>query len=188
MTKEQSRELDLLLQTILDKKVNVRSLDEIHQNVFPDKTFEYCSSLFHIADNFHQQLLDSIKTSIGYIFTPTHYVVAFLHDGGFTKYFDTEFAKQEAEIARQKLNDEKLSGEVDIVKFQRGLGKRFTIWAFIVSIIAVIVSILTTVVTEHKKENQPLIFDTLSLKKQLHNIETRIEKLENKQLKDTLTK
>ena len=188
MTKEQSRDLDFLLQSILNKKINVRNIKEINSNVFPNKPIDYCSSLFFILDGYYPKLLNSQSGPSGHFFSPTHFVSAFLHDGGFTKYFDTEFAKQQIELEREKLNDEKLTAELDIVKFQRGLGKKFIIWTFVVSVIAIIVSILTTAATGHKNDNQTLPFDTLSLKNELQNIDSRIKMLENKQLKDTMPK
>ncbi len=188
MTQEQSKDLDTLLNVLNEKTFEVRNINEIHKNVFPNKSYEYCSSLFYILDNWHPRLIKSESSSNGIFFWGQEYINSFLYNGGFTKYFDVEFEKQEAEKVRQKLNDEKLAAEVDIVKFQKGLGKRFTIWAFIVSVIAVLVSILTNAVTDNNNHIQPSPFDTLSLKTQLNNIETRLKNLESKQSKDTTTK
>jgi hypothetical protein len=187
MTKEQSIELDFLIQKILDKNVNVRSINEIHKNVFPDKEYEYCSSLFYILNSYRPKLIDSHEAQFGYIFTPTHYASTFLYGGGFTKYFDNEFAKQQAENERQKLSDEKLSAEVDIVKFQKGLGKKLTIWGIVISVISIVASVLTTVATSHN-EDKPFPIDTVSLKQQLQTLDLRLQKLEQQKQKDTIPK
>jgi hypothetical protein len=70
--------------------------------------------------------------------------------GGFTQQFENE----QKEIAEQKrlelLQNEKLESEVDIIRFQKGLGRKLTIWAVVLTALSILVSFLTTLV-----QNQP---------------------------------
>jgi hypothetical protein len=70
--------------------------------------------------------------------------------GGFTQ----QFKNEQKEIAEQKrleqLHNEKLESEVDIIRFQKGLGRKLTIWAVVLTAVSILVSFLTTLV-----QNQP---------------------------------
>jgi hypothetical protein len=70
--------------------------------------------------------------------------------GGFIQQFENE----QKEIAEQKrlelLQNEKLESEVDIIRFQKGLGRKLTIWAVVLTALSILVSFLTTLV-----QNQP---------------------------------
>lgn len=70
--------------------------------------------------------------------------------GGFTQ----QFKNKQKEIAEQKrlerLQNEKLESEVDIIRFQKGLGRKLTIWAVVLTAVSILVSFLTTLV-----QNQP---------------------------------
>ena len=70
--------------------------------------------------------------------------------GGFTQQFENE----QKEIAEQKrlelLQNEKLESEVDVIRFQKGLGRKLTIWAVVLTALSILVSFLTTSV-----QNQP---------------------------------
>lgn len=75
----------------------------------------------------------------------------FLEDqGGFTQQFENE----QKEIAEQKrlehLQIVKLESEVEIIRFQKGLGRKLTIWAVVLTAVSILVSFLTTLV-----QNQP---------------------------------
>ena len=185
ISREQAIHLDKILQALLENEIDFQNVNKINENLIKDKSYEYCLSLFYILSEHYPRLLYPIDLSPD-IFWATDYVAAFLHDGGFTNLYDSEAAKQEAENERQKLNDEKLAAEVDIVKFQKGLGKKFTIWAFIVSIISIVASVLTTVLTTQQEDNKPLPIDTNSLKHQLQILDLRVRKLEQQIHKDTI--
>ena len=70
--------------------------------------------------------------------------------GGFTQQFENE----QKEIVKQKrlelLQNEKLESEVDVIRFQKGLGRKLTIWAVVLTALSILVSFLTTSV-----QNQP---------------------------------
>lgn len=187
MNKKQSEQLDEIIKAALIDFQKMRTVDDINNYLFNNETYDYCLSLYYKLYNYYPEIIKR-NSSPDLIMLVEDYAKAFIHDGGFTKLYNEAASRQELEDARQKLNDEKLSAEVDIVKFQKGLGKKLTIWGVAISAIAIIVSILTTVVTDSKKDNQTLPFDTLYLKTQLQNIETRIKTLESKQVKDTPTK
>ena len=187
LNREQAIHLDIILQSLIDKNIDVRSVQEINNILIKDKSYEYCLSLFYILSEHYPKLLYPISDIGPDVFWATEYVTAFLHDGGFTKLYDTAATIQEAEYNRQKLNDEKLSAEVDIVKFQKGLGKKLLIWGFIISIISIVASVLTTVVTS-RNDKQNFSIDTVSLKRQLQTLDLRIQKLEQQIHKDTIPK
>jgi hypothetical protein len=112
----------------------------------------------------------------------------FQSQGGFKNLYESKVEIQLKEAERQRLNDEKLKAEVDIVKFQRGLGKKFTIWAFVVSVIAVISSVLTTLVTSNNDKDMSPKVDTAFLNDRLQKLDLHIQKLEQQIRKDTIPK
>ncbi|MGB1269847.1 MAG: hypothetical protein ACPG45_08915 [Flavobacteriaceae bacterium] len=70
--------------------------------------------------------------------------------GGFTQQFENE-QKEIAEHKRlEQLQNEKLESEVDIIRFQKGLGRKLTIWAVVLTAVSILASFLTTLV-----QNQP---------------------------------
>lgn len=185
INKEQATHLDLILDFL--NKNDDSNVDDINEKLLPDKSRDYCLSLFYILANYYPRLLYPKDNLSEDIFWATEYVPAFLHDGGFTKIYDTQFAEYEAEQKRQALADQKTQAELDIIEFQRGLGKKLLIWGFIVSVISIIASVLTTVATNHNDKQNSQV-DTVALKNELQSIEQRLQKLEYKKSTDTLPK
>ena len=183
--KEQATHLDSIIKTAIANSEKMRSVRHIRENVLPDKSDEYCLSLYYILYNFSQDIIH--HNSQPDIFWLTDYAPAFIHDGGFSTLYESAVEKEKIERERQRLNDEKLSAEVDIVKFQKGLGIKLTKWGVAISAIAIVVSVLTTVAT-NKSEDEPFPIDTFSLKQQLKTLDLRIQKLEQQIHKDTIPK
>jgi hypothetical protein len=70
--------------------------------------------------------------------------------GGFTKQFENEQKEITEQNRLERLENEKLESEVDIIRFQKGLGRKLTIWAVVLTAVSILVSFLTTLV-----QNQP---------------------------------
>jgi hypothetical protein len=145
ISKEQATHLDLILQLLLDKTVNVSSVEEINENLLRDKTKEYCLSLFYILAQHHPRLLYPTDNLNEDIFWASDYVPAFLHDGGFTALYDTAAAIQEAEQGKEKLNLEKL--QYDLKNSKRIFKTYWWTFAFaLVSFIYVLIQIVLKII------------------------------------------
>jgi hypothetical protein len=191
INQQQATDLDLILQTSIDNEGEVYSVEEIHRLLFNDKDHEYCLNLFYILNNYYPTLLWPTDGPTPEYFWANEYAKAFIHSGGFIKIYNDEHKRVTEKEKIEALSLEKLSAEVEIVRFQRGLGKKLTIWGFAIATISVLASILTTIISnEGKIDNNlnPYPLDTISLKTQLQNIETRLQKLESKSYKDTVPK
>jgi hypothetical protein len=70
--------------------------------------------------------------------------------GGFTKQFENKQKEISEQVRLERLQNEKLESEVDIIRFQKGLGRKLTIWAVVLTALSILVSFLTTLV-----QNQP---------------------------------
>ncbi len=107
ITIEQAAHLDSILKNILDKKIFVRSIDEIQSNLLPDETKDYCIDLYSILENHSARLLadnsqdDNIRSSDN--------TEAFLYNGGFTKLYIDGEAKQKKQEKNESLEEEKLT-------------------------------------------------------------------------------
>ena len=113
ITKEQSIHLDLILKTLVEKKKrNAESIDTINQELLPEKSRDYCLSLFYILAEYYPKLLYP-KTDLNEnCFWATEYVPAFIHNGGFTSIFEKAYKEQEIEREKEELNLEKLKYDV----------------------------------------------------------------------------
>lgn len=82
--------------------------------------------------------------------------------GGFTQQFENE----QKEIVEQKrlehLQNEKLESEVDIIRFQKGLGRKLTIWAVVLTALSILVSFLTTLVQNRPYQDYDSKIDALT--------------------------
>ena len=106
-----------------------------------------------------------------------------LNQGGFTE----QFRKEQEEINEEKridiLNKQKLESEIDIINFQKGLGKKLTIWGFIIAIVSVLASILTTIISDNKASSEDTRINTLEIK--IKAMRTQIKLLEINKNKTT---
>jgi len=82
--------------------------------------------------------------------------------GGFTQ----QFKNEQKEIVEQKrlerLQNEKLESEVDIIRFQKGLGRKLTIWAVVLTAVSILVSFLTTLVQNRPYQDVDSKIETLT--------------------------
>ena len=191
MNLQEANDLDLILQTSIDTPDIVYSVEEVQKLLFSDKDYNYCLNLYYILSNSYPGLLLPESGTKPEYFWANDYAKAFLHQGGFTRKYNDEFDRVTKQEIIDSLSLDKLAAEVDIFRFQKGLGKRLTIWGFAIATISVIASILTTIISSNKTPDNDLkkpIFDTVSLKMQLQNFETRLQKLELQRGKDTAPK
>jgi hypothetical protein len=62
----------------------------------------------------------------------------------------------------EALNKRKLEAEVDIIAFQRGLGKKLTVWGFLVTLAALIISTAISLAPlGHSSKNDSIRLDSL---------------------------
>lgn len=134
MTREQAVHLDLILQTLVDKKIKAGSVELVNQNLLPDKSYEYCLSLFYILADHYPKVIWPKSDVYPESFWASEYTTAFLHDGGYTELYDREDAKQQKEASRQSLQDQKLEADLRSSKFQSTVGIAIAIIGTIVSL------------------------------------------------------
>src|SRR5690606_20039161 len=110
--------------------------------------------------------------------------------GGFTAQAENDRIEKEEELRLKKLNTLKLESELDIIKFQKGLGKKLTIWGFAFAVLSVLASIVTTLIQNRPDEvsNQQiesLTYRVDSLNESLKSTNLRLQKVEEKIFQDT---
>lgn len=137
INREQAKHLDLILELLVDKTVNVNSVEEIKENLLKDKSYEYCLSLFYILSDHHPRLLYPISGLSEDTFWASEYVPAFLHDGGFSAIYDSAAAKLEIEEEKERLNIEKLRYDV---KNSKRIYKTYW-WTFAISIVGFLLAL-----------------------------------------------
>jgi hypothetical protein len=57
MTEKQSRQLDLILKTLIDDENTVYNIEKIHQEVLPEANIDDCRVLFHLLNKHYPTLL-----------------------------------------------------------------------------------------------------------------------------------
>ncbi len=113
--------------------------------------------------------------------------LTFQDQGGFKDLFKSHLETKNADVVRQILSDKKMTTEIEVLEFQKGLGKKLLIWGLVVSIISIFSSIVTSVfITNKDKQSQPI--DTVVLKAQMQKIEQRLQALEYRKPLDTIPK
>jgi hypothetical protein len=133
INKEQAVDLDLILQMLTKRKQsNAESVDTINNILFPNKSREYCLSLFYKLADYSPRLLYPENDLDEDTFWATEYVPAFLHDGGFTALYENEAKKQESEAEKERLSLEKLQYDV---KNSKRIFKTYW-WTFGISILS----------------------------------------------------
>ncbi|MQP23602.1 hypothetical protein GFJ94_00810 [Flavobacterium sp. LMO8] len=95
--------------------------------------------------------------------------------GGFTKLYEDRQREKIEQDRIELLNKQKLETEIDIIKFQKGLGKKLTIWGFIVAVISVLTSVLFSVNTNNSNQLENSKIDSLNIK--IKNIEKELFEL-----------
>lgn len=177
--------LDRILRYLIDNKSNLPiNVHKVQKEVFPDQKQQ---TIFYLVK---KKLLnqndiitsvvrdDNLETFDVYI-GANDLTEIFLNQGGFTGAFEKQQIQKTENDRLERLQNEKLEAEVDIVRFQKGLGKRLTIWGFIVGIISVLASVITTIIQNSTDDNQKsinsLIIKTDSLTNRVLEIEKRLE-------------
>lgn len=96
-------------------------------------------------------------------FDATPITKSFLNNqGGFSKQYENEQKEKIEEMRLALLNAEKLESEVDIIRFQKGLGKRLTIWGFGFAVVSFLVSYLTGLYQNASSQDYVLKVDSLN--------------------------
>jgi len=132
ITKEKASDLDLILKTLIEKKTQkTESVETINEKLFPEKSREYCMSLFFILAENHPRLLYPEIDLNEDVFWATEYVPVFLHDGGFTLQYERTAKIQEINSEIERLNLEKLRYDV---KNSKRIFKTYW-WTFVISIL-----------------------------------------------------
>ncbi len=181
-TSEHKAKDKILKYLIENKSDNPIHSHTIWQEVYPDQDEEVVYLLLRRIMNTADDIVITQKRSeephnFEVFFEANATTKRFLEDqGGFSRQFENE----QKEIAEQKrlehLQNEKLESEVDIIRFQKGLGRELTIWAVVLTAVSILVSFLTSLV-----QNRP--YQDVDSK-----IETLIQKSEETFLKiDVLT-
>lgn len=103
----------------------------------------------------------------------------FLYEqGGFTKRFQDQQNEKAEKIRITLLNQEKLETELDIIKFQKGLGKKLTIWGFVVAVLSILISVLLSVYTNNPDKSKNSKIDSLNIR--IKAVEKELLKIEKK--------
>lgn len=137
MTEKQSRQLDLILKTLIHSENMVYTIDKIKNDILPDESIDTCRVLFHILDNNYPQLLYPKIERTEDCFWSNDFAKAFITDGGFSKQFDSEFEQIQRSNEYEQLNTEKL--KYDIKNAKRIFQTYW--WTFILAILAFLISL-----------------------------------------------
>jgi hypothetical protein len=111
--------------------------------------------------------------------------------GGFSRKYLLEQSYIIEQARLDKLQTEKLEAEVDIINFQKGLGKKLTIWGFVIAALSVLASVGTTLFQNRHDDIFLPRIDTLnhrvdSLTDNLQKTKQQLQNLKLQLSKDTL--
>lgn len=179
--------LDRILKYLVDNRSDTPiNVYRIHKEIFPEQKQQVIFYLIKkellVQRDFLTTVVknDSLEGFDVYI-GANDLTELFLKQGGFTKEFEKEQNDRGEKERLERLQNEKLEAEVDIVKFQKGLGKRLKISAFIITVISVFASILTTFIQNRSNNNQEsidsLVIKSDTLTNRLLNIEKKLKEL-----------
>jgi predicted RNA-binding protein YlqC (UPF0109 family) len=191
----QHEAMDTILRYLIDNKSD-RPIHShtIWKEVYPDQEEEIVYFLLRkimtTADDIVITHIRSIETHNFEVFFEANAITKrYLEEqGGFTKQYLREQADKIEQIRIDTLQTEKLESEVDIIRFQRGLGKRLTIWGVILTAISILVSFLTSLyqtqptrnleneVSLLKKKLDSVTYSLQQTTLQLQNIELQLSK------------
>lgn len=173
--------LDRILKYLVDNKTDLPiGAYKIWKDVFPDQkqqlVFFLVKKLLNKSEIVTSHVRNDNLSNFEVFIEATDITEVFLEQGG----FQGQLAREQAEkVERERiegLNKRKLEAEVDVIEFQKGLGKRLSIWGFIVAAISVCASILTTVI-QNKGDNDQRKIDSLII--ETDSLAIRILKIEN---------
>ncbi len=194
----QHEAMDTILRYLIDNKSD-RPIHShtIWKEVFPEQDEEVVyfllRKIMNTADEIVVSHIRSSDTHNFEVFFEANAITkGYLFDqGGFTGQFEREQGEQIDKIKREILEREKLESEVDIIRFQKGLGKKLTIWGFIIAVLSVIASVLTTLIQNQPNESLTRQIELVtqhadSLDQNLKSINLRLWNIEQKLKADTI--
>ena len=187
---QQHEAMDTILRFLIDNKSDQAIHSEnIWKKVFPDQKEEVVYFLLKqimatgdslVVTHIRSEDIDNFEV----FFEANAITERFLNNqGGFTGQFEREQAVIKEQERIDALNKQTLESEVDIINFQKGLGKKLTIWGFVIAVVSVLASILTTIISNNQTSTETIRID--SLEKQVKAIQTSINSFENKKQLDT---
>jgi hypothetical protein len=172
--------LDRILKYLVDNRTDGPiGAYKICKEVFPDQkqqlVFFLIKKLLNKSDIIKSHVQNDDLNDFQVFIEATDITEIFLKQGG----FQGQLAKEQADKAERDrldgLNKRKLEAEVEVIEFQKGLGKRLTIWGFIITIISIFSSVMTTII-QNKGDNKQRTIESLVNK--TDSLTTRIIKLE----------
>lgn len=175
--------LDRILKYLVDNRTDLPiGAYKICKDVFPEQkeqlVFYLIKKLLYKSDIVISHIRNEDLNNFEVFIEATDLTETFLKQGGFQAQLNKEKADKAESDRLEALNKRKLEAEVDVIEFQKGLGKRLTIWGFIVTTVAVIASWLMTTIQDKRSDNKEsidsLIIKTDSLTKRILKIEKRL--------------
>lgn len=137
MTEKQSRQLDLILKTLINNEGKSYDIDRMNKEILPEESIDDCRVLFHILNNHYPALLYPISGPSEESFWTNDYAKAFITEGGFSKLFDDEFVQENHNNEFQKLSLEKLKYDT---KNAKRIFKTYW-WTFFIALLAFLISL-----------------------------------------------
>lgn len=190
--------LDTILKYLIDNKTErpIHS-STIWKDIFPDQEEEVVYFLLkYIIGTADKIVVTHVRSedihNFDVFFEANAITKRFLHDqGGFVKQAEKEHLAQIEQNKIDALNFKKLEAEVDIIEFQKGLGKKITIWGFVITVISVLASVGTTLVQSKNDVNLSPRIDSLNhridkLNDSLQSVNSHLQTLELLKSQDTL--
>jgi len=137
INEKQSRQLDKILTKLIENGGHPTSVENLHKVLFPDETYESCLTLFYILKGYYPELLYPNNEVNEDCFWAREYVTAFLHEGGYSRIYDSRIQE-----IRQK--EEKDNLELEKLKYDTKNARRIykTYWlTFSFALLALLISL-----------------------------------------------
>ncbi len=188
--------LDRILQYLVDNRSDLPiGAYKIWKDVFPDQkqqlAFYLIKKLLYKTDIVISHIRDEDLNNFDVFIEATDITEMFLKQGGFQGQLAKEQTDKVERDRIEELNKRKLQAEVDVIEFQKGLGKKLTVWGFVIAVVSILASILTTVIQNkgdiNKETIDSLVVRTDSLTKRIIEIENRLIEKSERIKTDTTT-
>jgi len=172
--------LDRILQYLVDNRSDspIRAY-KIWKDVFPDQmqqlAFHLIKKLLYKTDIVIAYITDEDLNNFDVSIEATDITEMFLKQGGFQEKLAKEKADNVERDRIEELNKRKLQAEVDVIEFQKGLGKKLTVLGLVIAVVSVLASVLATVIQNKGDKNNETI-DSLKLK--TDSLTKRIKEIE----------
>ena len=187
--------MDIILKYLIDNSIdNPMYSGEIWKNVFPDEDELTVNILLKKIIDFGGDILiidlnDADIHNFGGYFEATSLTKKFLfNQGGFTALYKKQDEENAERVRIEKLNTKKLESEVDLIDFQKGFGRKLTIWGFVIAVLSVLASVGTTLIQTRSNASLSPKVEVLtsridSLNDTVKSIKLRLQKVEQIQRK-----